>query len=174
MTTNEMPRAEILKPAKHGFVVDLFDGPRRVQVRVFEFEQQQLAPGVECEMPVLIDEGHAIARLRQGMEAMRERSFAESIGQSDSRAIRQSDKDEGIIPYVPEYDQKLCAERQQRAWGFRLDHWTMRRPDKEKGVRRECDLEHGSGDVCGARLSRADVAAGAAEDGSMERAGAAD
>ena len=116
MTTNEMPRAEILKPAKHGFVVDLFDGPRRVQVRVFEFEQQQLAPGVECEMPVLIDEGHAIARLRQGMEAMRERSFAESIGQSDSRAIRQSDKDEGIIPYVPEYDQKLCAERHARAW----------------------------------------------------------
>jgi hypothetical protein len=130
MTTNEMPRAEILKPAKHGFVIDLHDGPRRVQVRVFEFEQQQLAPGVDCEMPVLIDEGHAIARLRQGMEAMRERRFAAN---DEARMT----KDEGIIPYVPEYDQKLCAERHARAWegmglsGGPSDKETLAMPQQE-------------------------------------------
>jgi hypothetical protein len=109
MSANEMPRAEILKPAKHGFVIDLHDGLRRVHMRVFEFEQQTVAPGVECDMPVLIDEGHVIARLRQGMEAMRERRFTAN---DEGRMM----KDEGCIPYVPEYEQKLCAERQQRAW----------------------------------------------------------
>lgn len=70
--------AEIVKPAKHGFVIDLTDGDRRVQVRVFEFEQQQLTPEVRCEMPVTIDEGHAIARLRQAMEALREQALQQA------------------------------------------------------------------------------------------------
>lgn len=69
---------ELTKPAKHGFVLDLQDGERRVQVRVFEFENQQmpgLAEGTMCEMPVSIDEAQAIARLRQAMEFMREQAF---------------------------------------------------------------------------------------------------
>lgn len=65
--------AEIVKPAKHGFVIDMIDGDRRVHVRVFEFEEQQVTPTVRCEMPVTIDEGQAIARLRQAMECLRER-----------------------------------------------------------------------------------------------------
>lgn len=70
---------EITKPAKHGFVIDMQDGERRVHVRVFEFENQQmpgLDEGIKCEMPVSIDEGHAIARLRQAMELMREEVLA--------------------------------------------------------------------------------------------------
>lgn len=69
---------ELTKPAKHGFVLDLIDGERRVQVRVFEFENRQmagLAEGVMCEMPVSIDEAQAITRLRQAMEFMREAAF---------------------------------------------------------------------------------------------------
>ncbi len=72
---------EITKPCKHGFVLDMQDGERRVHVRVFEFETQQMAgcaEGVTCEMPVSIDEGHAIARLRQAMELMREQVLAAS------------------------------------------------------------------------------------------------
>lgn len=65
-------KADILKPAKHGYVLDLHDGERRVQVRVFEFENQQVAENVVCEMPVTIDEGQALARLRQAMECLRE------------------------------------------------------------------------------------------------------
>jgi len=59
-----------------------------VHVRVFEFETQQVpgcAEGVTCEMPVTIDEGHAICRLRQAMELMRENVLArvmEKGGQS--------------------------------------------------------------------------------------------
>lgn len=70
-------KGELMKPAKHGFVLDLIDGERRVQVRVFEFENQQMpgAEGTMCEMPVSIDEAHAIARLRQAMEFMREQAF---------------------------------------------------------------------------------------------------
>lgn len=84
-----MTNFEITKPAKHGFVIDLHDGERRVQVRVFEFEPQQV-PGMEgrCEMPVTIDEGHALVRLRQGMEAMRERMMDDKVtgGQGDKVA----------------------------------------------------------------------------------------
>lgn len=69
---SEVLPSEIVKPSKHGFVIDMQDGERRVHVRVFEFEQQQLTPEVRCEMPVTIDEGHAIARLRQAMECLRE------------------------------------------------------------------------------------------------------
>jgi hypothetical protein len=72
---NEILPGEITKPAKHGFVIDMQDGERRVHVRIFEFENQQmpgLDEGIKCEMPVSIDEGHAIARLRQAMEMMRE------------------------------------------------------------------------------------------------------
>lgn len=71
-------KGELMKPAKHGFVLDLIDGERRVQVRVFEFENQQmpgLAEGTMCEMPVSIDEAQAIARMRQAMEFMREQAF---------------------------------------------------------------------------------------------------
>lgn len=71
-------RGELTKPAKHGFVLDLMDGERRVQVRVFEFENQQmpgLPAGTMCEMPVSIDEPHAITRLRQAMEFMREAAY---------------------------------------------------------------------------------------------------
>lgn len=70
--------SELMKPAKHGFVLDLIDGERRVQVRVFEFENQQmpgLPTGTMCEMPVSIDEVQAITRLRQAMEFMREQVF---------------------------------------------------------------------------------------------------
>ena len=70
--------AEIVKPAKHGFVIDMLDGERRVHVRVFEFEEQQVTPTVRCEMPVTIDEAQAIARLRQAMECLRERVVQES------------------------------------------------------------------------------------------------
>lgn len=72
---NEILRGEVTKPCKHGFVLDMQDGERRVHVRIFEFENQQMpgcVKGVTCEMPVSIDEGHAIARLRQAMELMRE------------------------------------------------------------------------------------------------------
>lgn len=72
---NDILPGEITKPAKHGFVLDMQDGERRVHVRIFEFETQQMAgcaDRVTCEMPVSIDEGHAIARLRQAMEMMRE------------------------------------------------------------------------------------------------------
>lgn len=72
--------AEVTKPAKHGFVLDLQDGERRVQVRVFEFERQSLTPEVTCEMPVTIDEGHAIARLRQAMEVLREWTMNQRAG----------------------------------------------------------------------------------------------
>jgi hypothetical protein len=74
---NEILSGEITKPCKHGFVIDMQDGERRVHVRVFEFENQQmpgLDEGIKCEMPVSIDEGHAISRLRQAMERMRERA----------------------------------------------------------------------------------------------------
>lgn len=64
--------SDITKPCKHGFIIDLTDGERRVQVRVFEFETQQVTPEVRCEMPVSIDERQAIARLRQAMEVLRE------------------------------------------------------------------------------------------------------
>jgi len=79
---------EITKPAKHGFVIDMQDGERRVHVRIFEFENQQLpgcAEGVTCEMPVSIDEGHAIARLRQAMELMREEVLAARDGDTLKR-----------------------------------------------------------------------------------------
>ena len=69
---------ELTKPSKHGFVLDLQDGERRVQVRGFEFENQQmpgLDEGIMCEMPVSIDEAQAIARLRQAMEFIRESAF---------------------------------------------------------------------------------------------------
>lgn len=80
---------ELTRPAKHGFVLDLMDGERRVHVRVFEFENQQmpgLAAGVMCEMPVSIDEGHAIARLRQAMEFMREAAFGAGSGDGSDEA----------------------------------------------------------------------------------------
>ncbi len=52
-----MIEAEITKPAKHGFVLDLVEGARRIQVRIFEFEEQALPPLMSdgrCEMPVTI------------------------------------------------------------------------------------------------------------------------
>lgn len=79
---------ELTKPAKHGFVLDLMDGERRVQVRVFEFENQQmpgLAEGVMCEMPVSIDEAQAIMRLRQAMEFMREAAFGGMTNEKGGR-----------------------------------------------------------------------------------------
>lgn len=84
---------ELTQPANHGFVLDLMDGERRVQVRVFEFENQQmpgLPAGTMCEMPVSIDEAHAIARLRQAMEFMREQVF-----QMGGKAIAPSDEKGG-------------------------------------------------------------------------------
>lgn len=84
---------ELTKPAKHGFVLDLIDGERRVQVRVFEFENQQmpgLPEGTMCEMPVSIDEAQAIMRLRQAMEFMREQVF-----QMGGNAIAPSDEKGG-------------------------------------------------------------------------------
>lgn len=62
----------VMKPAKHGFILDLQDGARRAHVRVFEFEVQEFTPGNLAEMPVSIDEPQAITRLRQAMEVMRE------------------------------------------------------------------------------------------------------
>lgn len=74
---NEIPPSglipgTVMKPAKHGFVMDLQDGARRAHVRVFEFEVQEFTPGNAAEMPVSIDEPQAITRLRQAMELMRE------------------------------------------------------------------------------------------------------
>jgi hypothetical protein len=94
--------SDITKPCKHGFIIDLTDGERRVQVRVFEFETQQIAPEVRCEMPVSIDEGQAIARLRQAMECLRE-SVIEEAGRSARGPVTLGDiecceKEGGIAP----------------------------------------------------------------------------
>lgn len=62
--------AEIVKPAKHGFVIDLQDGDRRTQVRVFEFERQEFLPGQFCEMPVTLSEREAVERMREAMRAL--------------------------------------------------------------------------------------------------------
>lgn len=67
----ELSKSTILQPTKHGFVIDLEDGARRTQVRVFEFEVQPFQGGV-CEMPVPLSVPQAITRLRETMEAMRE------------------------------------------------------------------------------------------------------
>ena len=64
---------EILRVSKHGFTLDLTEGDRRCHLRVFEFEDQQITPdGARCEMPVTIDHGHLLARLRQAVEQLRE------------------------------------------------------------------------------------------------------
>lgn len=66
-----LPSVEILQPAKHGYVVDIQDGTRRTQVRVFEFEEQPFQGGM-VEMPVVLTVPVAIQRFREAMEALRE------------------------------------------------------------------------------------------------------
>lgn len=67
----------ILQISKHGWTVDIQDGDRRCHVRVFEFETQPVPnTAATCEMPVTIDTVHAVARLRQAQEALRESLYA--------------------------------------------------------------------------------------------------
>ena len=84
--------SEIIKPAKHGFVIDLTEGERRVQVRVFEFERTEISPGGMCEMPVTLHAGEAQRRLRQAGEALRESvaDKADLVLDAEARGVRVS------------------------------------------------------------------------------------
>lgn len=69
----------MMQPARHGFVIDLQDGERRVHVRVFEFERQEFLPGNWCEMPVGMDVPLLMVRLRECMEFVREEMRAKAV-----------------------------------------------------------------------------------------------
>lgn len=108
-----MIEAEITKPAKHGFVLDLVEGARRIQVRIFEFEEQALPPPADgrCEMPVTITETEAITRLRQAMEVLRE-----SVISSKFQGASFKTEAAAEVPVVAEYDQPAQARRHEDAW----------------------------------------------------------
>lgn len=85
---------EIVKPAKHGFVIDLQDGDRRTQVRVFEFERQEFMPGDFCEMPVTLSSREAEARLRAAMESL---STWADVSQSHGLPVSLSADEGGAV-----------------------------------------------------------------------------
>jgi hypothetical protein len=101
MTNGEpLMKSTVLQPAKHGFVVDVEQGTRRTQVRVFEFEEQPFQTGV-CEMPVPLSVPVAIQRLREVMEALRESIYPQIGGMiqgmiSESESVQSAKSaDEG-------------------------------------------------------------------------------
>lgn len=73
-----LAQGAILQPAKHGFVIDMEEGARRTQVRVFEFTEQPFQGGV-CEMPEPLTVPQGIARLREAMEVLRESVMTKEV-----------------------------------------------------------------------------------------------